>query len=352
MHYIFQNKIKYITPFVAMLVLWGCGEEKPQEQQLADETVITVRLDSVKTASRSEPIRVAGAVASSEEARLSFKIGGIVSKVLVKEGQAVRKGQLLAVLDMTEIDAQVKQAAFAAEKSERDFQRVQNMLNDTAATLEQLQNARTGLDVNRQNLDIARFNQSFARIVSPIDGTVTRKQISEGEFVGPGSPGIVVTSSRRNDWVMRVNVSDKDWARLKIGDLAQVHLDAYPEEIFKGTISSLAQSADPVSKLYQAEIRIDPAGKRFATGLFGKVEISSSQSRTYAVVPVESIIEGNGNTGYVFVNENNKAKKIPVKIGYLDGNSVLISEGLENVKQVVTSGSAFLTDSVELRVKN
>jgi multidrug efflux system membrane fusion protein len=352
MRFLFQNRIKYIAPFVMVFALWSCGEEKPKEQTLADQTVITVRLDSVKTASRSEPIRVAGSVASSEEARLSFKIGGIVSKVLVKEGQTVRKGQLLAVLDMTEIDAQVNQAAFAAEKSERDFQRVQNMLNDTAATLEQLQNARTGLDVNRQNLDIAKFNQSFARIISPIDGAVTRKQISEGEFVGPGSPGIIVTSSRRNDWVMRVNVSDKDWARIKIGDLAQVQLDAYPEETFKGTISSLAQSADPVSKLYQAEIRIDPAGKRFATGLFGKVEISSSQSRTYSVIPVESIIEGNGNTGYVFISENNKAKKLPVKIGYLDGDQVLITEGLENVKQVVTSGSAFLTDSVELKVKN
>ncbi len=344
--------MKAISTFVILWALWGCdANQEKQEKVVTDETVIPVKLSLVEAETRSEPIRVAGTVASSEEARLSFKIGGIVSRVFVREGQAVRKGQLLAVLDMTEIDAQVNQARFSAEKSERDMKRVQNMLKDTAATLEQLQNATTGNDLAQQNLKIARFNQSYAKIISPIDGTVTRKQFNEGEFAGPGTPGLVITSSRRNDWVMRLNVSDKDWARLKIGDKANVQLDAYPEETFTGTVTNLAQSADPVSKLYQTEVKINPAGKRFATGLYGKAELISSQNRQYAVIPVEAVIEGNGNKGFVFVNENGKAKRLPITIGYLDGEKVLVSQGLENVKEVVTSGSAFLTDSATLQIK-
>lgn len=345
--------MKAISTFVILWALWGCdANQEKQEKVVTDETVIPVKLSLVEAETRSEPIRVAGTVASSEEARLSFKIGGIVSRVFVREGQAVRKGQLLAVLDMTEIDAQVNQARFSAEKSERDMKRVQNMLKDTAATLEQLQNATTGNDLAQQNLKIARFNQSYAKIISPIDGTITRKQFNEGEFAGPGTPGLVITSSRRNDWVMRLNVSDKDWARLKIGDKANVQLDAYPEETFTGTVTNLAQSADPVSKLYQTEVKINPAGKRFATGLYGKAELISSQNRQYAVIPVEAVIEGNGNKGFVFVNENGKAKRLPITIGYLDGEKVLVSQGLENVKEVVTSGSAFLTDSATLQIKN
>ncbi|WP_149240611.1 efflux RND transporter periplasmic adaptor subunit [Dyadobacter sp. 32] len=344
--------MKAISTFVILWALWGCdANQEKQEKVVTDETVIPVKLSLVEAETRSEPIRVAGTVASSEEARLSFKIGGIVSRVFVREGQAVRKGQLLAVLDMTEIDAQVNQARFSAEKSERDMKRVQNMLKDTAATLEQLQNATTGNDLAQQNLKIARFNQSYAKIISPIDGTVTRKQFNEGEFAGPGTPGLVITSSRRNDWVMRLNVSDKDWARLKIGDKANVQLDAYPEETFTGTVTNLAQSADPVSKLYQTEVKINPAGKRFATGLYGKAQLISSQNRQYAVIPVEAVIEGNGNKGFVFVNENGKAKRLPITIGYLDGEKVLVSQGLENVKEVITSGSAFLTDSATLQIK-
>ena len=346
-------RIKILIAVISVMLFYSCGkEEKKQDSSVINETVIPVKMAKVEDAVRAEPIRVAGTVASAEEARLSFKIGGIVSKVYVKEGQAVHKGQLLATLDMTEIDAQVSQAAFASEKSERDMQRVKNMLNDTAATLEQLQNATTGYDVSQQNLKIARFNQSYAKIISPIDGTVTRKQINEGEFFSAGTAALILASNNRNDWVVRVGISDKDWARVKLGDHASVHLDAYPEESFKGTITNLAQSADPVSKLYQIEIRIDPAGKRFATGLFAKAELIPSQNRKYKVIPVEAVIEGNGNKGFVFVNNNGKAKRMAISIGYLDGNKVLVTNGLNGVEEIITSGSAFLTDSSALKVEN
>lgn len=347
-----ENIASFSTVFFMMLLVFSCAkDEKTQSDQMAEETIIPVKSAAVESVVRTEPIRVAGSVGSSEEARLSFKIGGIVSKVYVKEGQPVHKGQVLAILDMTEIDAQVSQATFAAEKSERDMQRVKNMVKDTAATLEQLQNATTGYEVSQQNLKIAKFNQAFAKIIAPIDGTVTRKQISEGEFAGPGTPGLIITSNRKNDWVIKVNVSDKDWARLKIGDQAIAILDAYPEDQLNGKVSSLAQSADPVSKLYQVEIRIDPAGKRLATGLFAKVELSPSQNRKYSMIPVEAISQGNGGNGFVFVNNQGKAKKLPVTIGYLDNDKVLITQGLEGVTEVITSGSGFLTDSVAISLK-
>ena len=348
-----MKKIIQVSCFGLAIFLTGCSKEEKQEKlAFADETVIPVKTAKVESAVRSEPIRVAGTVASSEEAKLSFKVGGIVSKVYVKEGQTVRKGQLLAVLDMTEIDAQVSQANFSAEKSERDMQRVKNMLNDTAATLEQLQNATTGYEVSQQNLKIAKFNQEYAKIISPIDGTVTRKQINEGEFAGAGTPGLIIASNRRADWVVRVGISDKDWARLKLGDRASVQLDAYPEQSFRGTVTNLAQSADPASKLYQAEIRIDPAGKRFATGLYAKAELTPSQSRSYSVIPVEGIIEGNGSKGFVFVNDKGKAKRIPITIGFLDGDKVLVNSGLDGVTEILTAGSAFLTDSSAIVIKN
>jgi len=342
-----------ISVFAFMLLQMGCGKEKPEQKAITlGEDVISVQLSTVETSVRAEPIRVSGTVASVEEARLSFKIGGMISQVFVKEGQTVRKGQLLAILDQTEIDAQVNQARYASEKSERDLLRIKNMVKDTAATLEQLQNATTGYDLSQQNLKIATFNQSYSKIISPLDGTVTKKLINEGELTGPGSPAIIITSSRKNDWVIRAGISDKDWARVKMGDKASLKLDAYPEASFSGTISNLAQSADPVSKLYEVEIKINPDGKRLASGLYAKVELTPSQSRSYSVVPVEAVVEGNGNSGFVFVNNNGKAKRVPVTIGYLDGDKVLLSEGLDNIKEVITSGSGFLTENVAVEVKS
>lgn len=347
-----KTTIHISSVLALMLLQTSCGKEKTEQKtEVLAKDSVPVKVTKVDKSERSEPIRVAGTVASSEEARLAFKVGGVINKVYVKEGQTVRKGQLLATLDLTEIDAQVNQAQFSADKSERDMKRIQNMVRDTAATLEQLQNATTGHEVAQQNLKIAKFNQSYAKIISPIAGTVTQKMINEGELIGANNPAFLLASNHKNDWVVRVGVSDKDWARIKMGDKASVSLDAYPNEPFSGTISNLAQSADPASKLYEIEVKINPAGKRFANGLYAKVNLIPSQSRNYAVIPVEAVIEGNGENAFVFINNHGKAKRIPIKIGYLDGENVLITNGLEDISEVVTAGSAYLTEGASLLIK-
>ncbi|MFC5412723.1 efflux RND transporter periplasmic adaptor subunit [Larkinella bovis] len=332
--------------------LWACGtkagnspEKKPAEQ--TDDTSVPVKRTKVESVVRSEPVIASGLVSSAEEARLSFKIGGIIEKVYVDEGQAVRKGQLLATLNLTEISAQVSQAEFANEKAERDLNRVKALYADTAATLEQLQNATTGHEVAKQNLTIARFNQNYAQIRSTVDGTVTRKLMNEGELAPAGSPVFLVSSNRRSDWVVRVGVSDKDWARLKAGNRATITLDAYPDQTFTGTVSELAQAADPVNKLYDVEIRINPGTVKFAPGLFAKVSLQPAQSRRYALVPIEAIVEGDGKDGFVFVltDDRKHVRKIPVQIGFIDNDKVLITNGLTDISNVITAGSAYLTET-------
>ena len=337
------------------LLLISCNKKDETQQKTTetDEVLVPVSLTKVDQATRSESIVASGLVASSEEARLSFKIGGIIQKVYVTEGQKVSKGQLLASLNTTEIDAQVNQAKYGVEKSERDFKRVESMLKDTAATLEQMQNVTTALDIAKQNLQIAQFNRSYAQIISPIDGAVVKKMGNEGELTGPGTPIFYITSNRQGDWVVRVGVSDKDWARLKVGDKANVQLDAYPTEAFEGRITKLAPAADPMNKLYEIEVRIAPKGKRLATGLFAKVELKPIQSRSYTVVPLEAIVEGNGKEAFVYVLDETrkKVKRLPIQIGFVDGDKVLITNGLEGISEVITSGSAFLTESSTVIVK-
>ena len=349
--------MKYLIIFLTTTLIVACAkkeETKTEKPVFSDDATVSVQLAKVQTVSRAEPIFASGTVASTDEARMSFKVGGVINKIYVKEGQIVEKGQLLATLNLTEINAQVSQAQYGAEKSERDFLRVQNMFKDTAATLEQLQNATTGRDVARQNLTVAKFNQSYAQIRSAISGTIIRKMANEGELIGPSSPVFMVSSNQKNDWVVRVGVSDRDWARLRLGDRATVALDAYPDQSFSGTITELAQMADPMNKLYEIEVKINPNGQRFATGLFAKVALNSTQNRNYTAIPVESILEGNGKSAFVYVLDDSrkKAKKIPVTIGYLDGNKVLVANGLEGILEVITAGGAFLTENSSVVVRN
>ncbi len=347
--------VKYLLSLLLTVALWACGSkaaEKTATNTATDEVVIPVKLAPVGTVVRAEPVVASGLVSSSEEARLSFKVGGIINRMLVEEGQAVRKGQLLATLDLTEINAQVSQAQLASEKAERDLSRVKSLYADTAATLEQLQNATTGQNVAKQNLTIAQFNRNFAQIRSSVDGTVTRKATNAGEYVSPGASVYLISGNRPGDWVVRVGVSDKDWARLRLGNRASIALDAYPGRTFTGTVSELAQAADPVSKLYEVEIKLTAAGTKMAPGLFAKVTLVPAQSRSYSVVPVEAIVEGNGKEGFVYVlaSDRKRVQKLPVQIGFLDGDKVLLTNA-PSVREVVTAGSAFLTEDSQVVVK-
>ena len=346
------------------VALWACGskaerspaERSPDEKITTanDEVVVPIKLAPVSTVVRSEPVVASGLVSSAQEARLSFKVGGIINQLFVEEGQSVRKGQLLATLDLTEINAQVSQAQLANEKAERDLGRVKSLYADTAVTLEQLQNATTGTSVAKQSLTIAQFNRSYAQIRSTVDGTVTRKVANAGEYIAPGGSVYLISSNRRSDWVVRVGVSDKDWARLTLGNRARITLDAYPDRMFSGTVSELAQAADPTNKLYEVEVRINPGPVKFAPGLFAKVMLVPAQSRSYTLVPVEAIVEGNGKDGFVYILTDDKkhVRKTPVQIGFLDADKVLLTNGLAGVRYVVTAGSAFLTEESTVVVKN
>lgn len=343
-----------IFSLLLAVALWSCGSkaEKPTIAT-ANDVIVPVKLAAVSTVTRAEPIVASGLVSSAEEARLSFKVGGIINQMLVDEGQTVRKGQLLATLDLTEINAQVNQAQLASEKAERDLGRVNSLYADTAATLEQLQNATTGQNAAKQNLTIAQFNRSYAQIRSSVDGTVTRKATNEGEYVAPGASVYLISGNRTSDWVVRVGVSDKDWARLRLGNRATATLDAYPDKTFTGSLTKLAQAADPVNKLYEVEIKIQPGGVKLAPGLFAKVSLTPAQSRSYAVVPVEAIVEGNGKEGFVYVltEDRKHVQKTPIQIGFLDKDNVLLTNGLSGIKEVVTAGSAFLTEESAVVVK-
>ena len=341
---------------IHLLLLGSCSkkQEQPQTPIITDQSIVPVQLAKVEQTVRAEPIVASGLVASTDEARLSFKVGGVIQRIFVKEGQRVSKGQILATLDLTEINAQVSQAQFGVEKSERDFKRVQNMFKDTAATLEQMQNATTGFDVSKQNLQIAKFNRSYSQIVAPISGTVIKKLANEGELTGPGSPILFLSSGNASDWVVRVGITDKDWARLTLGDKATVNLDAYPNEPLIGTVSELAPIADPMNKLYEVEIKINPNGKRLASGMFGKIELKPSQTRSYAIVPIEAILEGSGKNAFVYVLDESrkKVKKIAVTTAYIEGDKMLITSGLEKISEVITSGGAFLTEKSLVVVEN
>jgi membrane fusion protein, multidrug efflux system len=342
---------KYIV-LSGFLLFFACGNKKVEDTNNVKDDAVLVRLTVVEKTTSAEPVVASGVVSSSSEARLAFKTGGIIERIYVKEGDEVKRGQLLAKLNLTEINAQVAQANEGFAKIERDKKRVENLYKDSVATLEQLQNITTAYNVAKQNIEIARFNQNFSEIRATTNGRIVKKIMNEGELVGPGMPLFYITADGAKDWIIRVGVSDKDWARLKEGDAAQVTIDAFKGETFSASVSNKAPSIDPQSGLYQMELRFLRLPKQLALGLFANVKMQPKMQRSYLAIPIDAIIEGNGNHASVFVAEQGKARKIEVETAAIQDGKVLIANGLQEGQQVITDGSAYLTNGINIKVAN
>lgn len=335
------------------ILLGGCGEKKSAATAapVTEEEAIPVRTISIAQRNIALPVHASGILTSSAEQRLSFKIGGIIRKIYVDEGDIVRAGQLLATLDKTEIDAQVNQAQQGLTKAERDLSRVEGLYKDSSATLELLQNATTGRDVAKESARIATFNQQYAEIRATKSGKIIKKLMNDGEVTGPGTPVFVLFETGKDDWVVKINASDRDWARLNLGMPARVTMDAYEGTVFNGKVTDLSPAADPQSGLYPVEIRIQPQGKRFAPGLFAQVDVTPSKATPYQIIPVEAIVEGDGKSAFVFAlqADGQSVRKVPVQVAFLEGNQVVIASGLEGVTEVVTTGAPYLTEKKKVR---
>lgn len=346
--------VTLFVPVILGAVLAACGkQEKEKAETSIDESAIAIKLAPVQEVDYSLPVVSSGLISTETESKLSFKVGGIITKIYVKEGESVSRGQLLASLDLTEIDAQVAQAKNNLEKTQRDLERGKRLLKDSAATIEQIQNLTTAFNVAEESYRIASFNRQFATVRANTTGKVIRKFVNEGELVTAGTPILMVNSAGQNDWIVKIGLPDVDWVRVKKGDRARITTDAYPNEELNGELNAINEGADIVTGLYQAEVKIHPGNKKLASGLFAKVEIAPSMKKKLRAIPIESIVEGQGKNGFVFVvNEDKKSvRKVKVVIAYLENQRAFISSGLDAVQEVISAGSAFLTENSVVKIE-
>jgi len=345
---------KIIIALISVAFITSCGHKNENQESLETGNIIPVKVATVQSENVSGNISATGLISTENEAKLSFKIGGVIDKIFVNEGQFIKKGQLLATLKITEINSQLAQANLAMEKAQRDYARANNLYKDSVATLEQLQNAKTGLDVAKKSVDVVVFNRQFASITATADGFVTKKIANEGEVVSSGAPVLAINEIRNaSDWELKVGLTDKEWAIISPGQKAIVELDAFPGKQFSAYVFRKSQAADQMSGSFQVELKINTGKEKPAIGMFGKATIMSNETRHLYSVPYEAIVQADGNKAYVFVPQpDSSIKKVEVSIQSFNEKNVIIKSGIEAGQQVVVSNSAFLNEQSKVSIQN
>lgn len=336
-----KQEIITLTLICLLTAFNSCGQEK--EKKAVSNHDIRVTLTDVKEMAVSHRIQIHGVISSGETANLSFKLSGIIRGIPVKEGDAVRKGALLAELDFTEIEAQYTQAQEAFDKQMRDHKRVKALYRDSIATQEQWQNSLTSLSMAEQSLKVANYNRQNAVVYAPSDGVVLRKNAGEGEYVSPGQPIMQLSLHTDKELVLRAGVNVSDWLNLRIGDKVEWEAEAFPGEVLYGEVKRIAQAADLQSGLYQVEVGLDPAKRQVVVGMFASASVSSQKQSVYKIVPGSCLYDGDGREAFVYIPDGRNVKKIPVTVAFIREDLAYISAGLDTVGQVINEGAGFLS---------
>lgn len=309
----------------------------------------TVRVAEIAREALAPPIHGTGLLGPKEEITLGFKVGGVIARIAVDEGAAVRKGDVLASLELREIDAAVARARAAAEKAERDLARAQRLFADSVATREQVQDAETAADVARAARDAAEFDRRYAVITAPANGIVLRRFSEPGELVAPAD-AVLRIGSRARGSVVRVGLADRDAARVRPGDPATVRFDVGSGPV-DGRVAEIAAAADPATGTFRVEIAV-PGVERLASGLVADVVIRPAGDGPLPVIPVDAMLEADGDSAVVFVLDEagSRAVRHGIRIAFLAGDRVAVASGLDDARRVITAGASRVDDGDRVEV--
>lgn len=318
-------------------------------QTKAETPAVRVRTAPVAKGPLDRPIRGTGVVQPKQTLELAFKLGGVLASVDVDDGDRVKKGQVLARVDPTEVAANVAQAQESLAKAERDAARTRTLHDGRVVTQSDLDNANTGVSIAKSASVAASFNLRHTTIVAPADGWIDLRSAEPGEVVSPGRP-VLRFSSEAKGWLAKVALSDRDALALTLGSPAEVTLDAAPEKSLRGKVSSIATAADPRTGTYLVEVSIDLADSALMrAGLTAKVRFPQQANAPF-VVPIAALSAGDRDRAVVYAADGDVARRIQVRVAFLDGERAAIASGLEGVERVIVSGVSDLHDGGPITV--
>ena len=377
-----MKTINFILFLFTIIFFQSCGdsgepvdEKKVTTKEPVARQVLTTTVEAIEY---TQTVFASGQLATKNELKLSFKTGGIIKNIYGNEGQHISKGKVLATLNLDEINAQVQQAELGVQQAEikidnaalgvrranREYEAAKNLFRDSVATSEQLDDAeiqlnnarnqlsaaKTGLDFNVKNVDVAMFNLDHSKIIAPTNGVILKKLAQSNELIGPGNP-VFIFGSKDQAQVIRVNIIDKDIIHINAGDKALIDFDAYPNQQFEGRVQEIAGIADPYTNTYQVEIALKNSGKKLLPGFIGRVEILTKTSQQLLQIPIDAMVSGDKDKAIVFITNDDKAARTSIEMHSIKGDKILVREGLEAGQQIIVSGAGYLKDGDLIKVQ-
>jgi RND family efflux transporter MFP subunit len=302
-----------------------------------------------------------GTVSAWKTANIVPDASGRIGRILKKQGDRVSQGELLATLDMTALELMQKQARAAMAVAQTAFQnarlnaeRMKKMLENKAISQMQYENSQLALDAAdtqmksaSANLDLVDYTAKNAYMKAPFPGIIAARNMEEGDMINPmmGMGQSILTLMDLSKVKIAVDVPAEEVEKILIGQKCLVKISSRADEEFTGEVYSKNLAADPLSKTFKVEVKIDNPEMKIKAGVYADISIEYVRKENVYLLPFSALLAGDKE---VMVDENGVARKRAVTIGLKNGSRFEVLAGVRPDELVLTEGNYDLKDGTAI----
>jgi membrane fusion protein (multidrug efflux system) len=348
---------KTLVP-LTLLALVACGHRGVPGPADARVPIVVARPARVQ---EPERVSVSGTLTPPGNAsEVAFLVPGRALKVLPREGEPVRQGQLLAVLDAENLahaleaaHAQVETARAGACQAGQEYDRMKQLFDSQSLAPNDFAKFTAARDASREQLQhalageaAARRNLADAQLAAPISGYIAKRMVEPGVMVAPGQP--VFEIAPLDPIEVNVGVPETDIRLVKVGQPATVSVPALPGKTFQGRVRVVNVSADPATRTYMTRITVPNLTRELKAGMVAEVAITGDHKLDMLTLPMTAITrDPQGATlVYQYFPEQGRVYAKRVEVGALLGTRVQVRSGLDGGEAIVVAGQNGLRDGM------
>lgn len=341
------------------LALAGCsGSGAPAEDKQAseqktkdgkeDKKVEAVPVEVAMVAKRPISARYSGTATleAPAESQVVAKTSGVVLQILAEEGDIVQAGQVLARIDADRTRLEMERARASMNKLENNYRRSRELLAQKLVSTEASDQIRYDLESAKASYELARLELSYTNIVAPISGVIAQRMIKPGNLVGLNAPAFRIVDNSKLEAVL--NVPERELATLKPGLPVRMGVDAIPGETFSGVVDRVSPVVDAGSGTFRVVTRFQ-GQQTLRPGMFGRVEVIYDQRADVLTLPRTALLDDESEPA-VYVVRENKANRVGVRLGYVNGELAEVRDGVKEGDRVVTAGKVAVRDGTLIEI--
>ena len=337
---------------VCVMLLGACGQNEQDEasEESEEETVsipvevgAPVRGDIVAVYSGTAPIE------AFAEADVIAKVAGEVREIRVEEGDDVKQGQVLAILDGDRLRLELNQSEANLRKLQRDYERNVELKDKGLVSSGDFDKIKYDMEALEASFNLAKLELDYTQIRAPIDGVISERFVRLGNTLAVNEAAFRITSF--DPLVAYLHVPEREYRRIAQGQPVSIDIDALQGQRIIAAVTRVSPIVDPQTGTFKITIEISDEQRRIKPGMFGRISIVYDQHVNVLQIPRSAIIEEAGEMA-VFVVEDDKAVRKFVQTAYSDSGMIEITSGLSDNDRVITVGQIGLKNDALVTIIN